>query len=268
MISPQAQALSVAKMFGMKDLRIQCRARGISPAGSKETLVERLVEDMVATRDFEVKPEPEAAAASAQLASQAACKPRQANNYNRPDGQNVGNFITDRPTSRVLAPPGGSVHSIFGGEPELPKPRVRQVSRVVAPWATEPESETNTPTSRGGVRAPTAAAPAPAVEAPAPVLDQTFAAVPEPEVYALADAAADEVSALALQGEEEVEQAGEVDPAAVADAQVTLTVGGIDNKYGNNYARPGGQNVGNFITDKPSSRVLAPPGGGSKISFG
>jgi protein SPIRAL1 and related proteins len=42
-----------------------------------------------------------------------------------------------------------------------------------------------------------------------------------------------------------------------------------DNKAtGNNYSRPGGQNVGNFITDKPSSRVLAPPGGGSKIMFG
>ena len=37
---------------------------------------------------------------------------------------------------------------------------------------------------------------------------------------------------------------------------------------GNNYYRSEGQNVGNFITDKPSSRVLAPPGGGSQISFG
>lgn len=37
----------------------------------------------------------------------------------------------------------------------------------------------------------------------------------------------------------------------------------------NNYSRPGGQqNVGNFITDRPSSRVLAPPGGKSQITFG
>ena len=36
----------------------------------------------------------------------------------------------------------------------------------------------------------------------------------------------------------------------------------------NNYARPAGQNVGNFLTDRPSSRVLAPPGGGSQITFG
>ena len=36
----------------------------------------------------------------------------------------------------------------------------------------------------------------------------------------------------------------------------------------NAYARPDGQNVGNFITDRSSSRVLAPPGGGSQITFG
>ena len=30
---------------------------------------------------------------------------------------------------------------------------------------------------------------------------------------------------------------------------------------GNNYARADGQNCGNFISDRPSSRVLAPPGG-------
>lgn len=36
----------------------------------------------------------------------------------------------------------------------------------------------------------------------------------------------------------------------------------------NNYGRPEGQNVGNFLTDRPSSRVLAPPGGASNIRFG
>lgn len=36
----------------------------------------------------------------------------------------------------------------------------------------------------------------------------------------------------------------------------------------NNYGRPEGQNVGNFLTDRNSSRVLAPPGGASQISFG
>jgi SPIRAL1-like protein len=36
----------------MKDLRIQCRARGITPAGSREALLERLRDDMLATRDL------------------------------------------------------------------------------------------------------------------------------------------------------------------------------------------------------------------------
>ena len=36
----------------MKDLRIQCRARGITPAGSREALLERLRDDMLATNDL------------------------------------------------------------------------------------------------------------------------------------------------------------------------------------------------------------------------
>jgi general stress protein YciG len=36
----------------------------------------------------------------------------------------------------------------------------------------------------------------------------------------------------------------------------------------NNYARPGGQNTGNFMTDRNSSRVLQAPGGASTICFG
>lgn len=42
----------------------------------------------------------------------------------------------------------------------------------------------------------------------------------------------------------------------------------IGRHNNNNYARPDGQNVGNFITDRPSSRVLKAPGGGSQIIFG
>ena len=41
---------------------------------------------------------------------------RSVNNYTRPEGQNVGNFMTDRSSSRVLAPPGGkSSVNFFGG---------------------------------------------------------------------------------------------------------------------------------------------------------
>lgn len=37
---------------------------------------------------------------------------------------------------------------------------------------------------------------------------------------------------------------------------------------GNNFSRPEGQNVGNFLGDRPSSRVLAAPGGKSSMSLG
>ena len=36
----------------LKDLRIQCRVRGLSPAGGKEQLSERLRDHMLATGDL------------------------------------------------------------------------------------------------------------------------------------------------------------------------------------------------------------------------
>lgn len=40
------------KQVMLKDLRIQCRARGLSPAGGKEQLSERLKEHMLSTGDL------------------------------------------------------------------------------------------------------------------------------------------------------------------------------------------------------------------------
>lgn len=40
------------KQVLLKDLRIQCRARGLSPAGGKEQLSDRLKEHMIATKDW------------------------------------------------------------------------------------------------------------------------------------------------------------------------------------------------------------------------
>jgi SPIRAL1-like protein len=58
-------------------------------------------------------------------------------------------------------------------------------------------------------------------------------------------------------------------PGAPAPGALAHGFGGGEARgRNNNYSRPGGQNVGNFLTDKSSSRVLAPPGGGSSITFG
>jgi hypothetical protein len=55
------------------------------------------------------------------------------NNYVRPEGQNVGNFLTDRPSSRVLAAPGGDSQIVFGSDAaslDAPAKKVRGSSRL------------------------------------------------------------------------------------------------------------------------------------------
>ncbi|XP_062215332.1 protein SPIRAL1-like 1 [Phragmites australis] len=58
------------------------------------------------------------AAAKADVAKQIpAGVASQTNNYHRADGQNTGNFLTDRPSTKVHAAPGGgsSLGYLFGG---------------------------------------------------------------------------------------------------------------------------------------------------------
>ncbi|XP_072972570.1 protein SPIRAL1-like 3 isoform X2 [Typha angustifolia] len=42
---------------------------------------------------------------------------------------------------------------------------------------------------------------------------------------------------------------------------------GIPGSHANNYRRADGQNSGNFITDRPSTKVHAAPGGGSSLGY-
>ncbi|XP_041013261.1 protein SPIRAL1-like 1 [Juglans microcarpa x Juglans regia] len=42
---------------------------------------------------------------------------------------------------------------------------------------------------------------------------------------------------------------------------------GINSTSTNNYMRADGQNTGNFITDRPSTKVHAAPGGGSSLGY-
>ncbi|KAF6265878.1 cortical microtubule associated protein SPIRAL1 [Scenedesmus sp. NREL 46B-D3] len=104
----------------LKDLRIQCRARGLSPAGGKEQLTERLKEDMLATNDFFMRSETgeviHANTSQAGISTGDVEGGAMRNNYTRSEGQNVGNFLTDRPSSRVMAAPGGASSIVFGTE--------------------------------------------------------------------------------------------------------------------------------------------------------
>lgn len=104
------------KPLMIKDLRIQCRARGLNPGGGKETLMERLKEHMLQTGDMTLVADVPVEGQGAERPNIAGtcCGGTLKNNYVRPEGQNVGNFITDRPSSRVLAPPGGGSKITLG----------------------------------------------------------------------------------------------------------------------------------------------------------
>lgn len=66
------------------------------------------------------------------------------NNYSRPEGQNVGNFLSDRPSSRVLAAPGGASSIVFGSdEPAAPAPRSGRAPGSLAPASDQHMSSNN-----------------------------------------------------------------------------------------------------------------------------
>ncbi|KAG2499562.1 hypothetical protein HYH03_002507 [Edaphochlamys debaryana] len=108
----------------IKDLRVQCRARGLTPAGGIEALKDRLKENMLETKDFALKSETgedmTVVQVTAGQSSSDVAAGKSMNNYTRPAGQNVGNFLTDRSSSRVLAPPGGASQIVFG-DADAPK---------------------------------------------------------------------------------------------------------------------------------------------------
>ncbi|MEW5306787.1 MAG: hypothetical protein WDW36_009225 [Sanguina aurantia] len=199
-----AELSSMIRPMTIGDLRIQLRFRGCTPAGSREVLADRLMENMMDTGDFALKNENGEDVASAystagQVSSDVSAGTLQ-NNYARHSGQNVGNFVTDRPSSRVLAPPGGRSSIVFG----------------------DCGSNDQDQTSKRGS-----------------FMGNTAKKSSHENIFGNSDKMG----------------------GSFAD---TNRIGSSDN----NYARPGGQNVGNYITDRPSSRVLAPPGGASQIIFG
>ena len=88
------------KKMLLKDLRTELRSHGLSPAGGRDTLLERLQAHFKQTGSS-IKTD------AFKPANLQEMQRRPSNNYHRPEGQNVGNFLTDRNSSKVLAPPGG-----------------------------------------------------------------------------------------------------------------------------------------------------------------
>ncbi|XP_010554274.1 PREDICTED: protein SPIRAL1-like 1 [Tarenaya hassleriana] len=56
--------------------------------------------------------------------------------------------------------------------------------------------------------------------------------------------------------------------AAPEPADITGQIpAGTNRTSVNNYARADGQNTGNFLTDRPSTKVHSAPGGGSSLDY-
>ncbi|KAK6123154.1 hypothetical protein DH2020_043102 [Rehmannia glutinosa] len=60
------------------------------------------------------------------------------------------------------------------------------------------------------------------------------------------------------------EKPSSVAPSSDAPKQIPA---GIPGSQKNNYYRADGQNTGNFLTDRPSTKVHAAPGGGSSLGY-
>lgn len=181
--------------------------------------------------------------------------------------QNCGNFITDRPTTRLHAPPGGKSQISFGGD-EAPEPTYNRPDTAAAA-AKEREYAGNDIFG---------AAPAPERRAEPEVL------VVEPPAAAFVEATEREIRPMIIAELRQLCREHGLSPAgakdtlvdrlmeAIAQGRARVMVpnrgaSGVSN-VGNNYGRAEGQNIGNFMTGRNSSRVLAPPGGGSSFSLG
>ncbi|KAK3288177.1 hypothetical protein CYMTET_4336 [Cymbomonas tetramitiformis] len=101
------------KALTLGELRGHLRERGLNPGGGKDSLLERLNDGVESGQVPPVMKKNPAKAADSRPGTSN-------NNYARADGQNNGNFLTDRNSSRVLAAPGGASSVMLGTDPSTP----------------------------------------------------------------------------------------------------------------------------------------------------
>lgn len=157
--------------------------------------------------------------------------------------QNAGNFLTEKPITRIHAPPGGASSISFGDQHTEPaagsatKRQQQQQQGLVLGTPTQPATPESAESTEDGP------APIPMMELP-----------PAPSAAAVEEEEEEEAGA----GQQEEAAAVVPPPAPAAQAVVSS----------NAYATGSNQNSGNFMTGRPTTRVRAPPGGASSITFG
>jgi SPIRAL1-like protein len=154
---------------------------------------------------------------------------RSSNAFANGANQNCGNVLTDRPTTRLHAPPGGKsqISSILSWDTEEPEPRNNQRAQREA---------------RNNVPAPAGFGVDPMQRA------HGMQAQPGPSSESRRN---DYMSDLRRND--------------YSSAQAAGGAGGVSS---NAYANGANQNCGNVLTDRRTTRVSAPPGGHSSIVFG
>ncbi|RZC59994.1 hypothetical protein C5167_021753 [Papaver somniferum] len=101
-----------------------------------------------------------------------------------------------------------------------------------------------------GPEEPKTAAPAATAAAATPTADAAAAQTPPVQVE-----------------QNVVPAANKSSPSPPADKTKLGPAGVVQGSLANNYYRADGQNTGNFITDRPSTKVHAAPGGGSSLGY-
>lgn len=154
---------------------------------------------------------------------------------------------SNRVVVQVHAPPGGASSFSLGWGNE-PAPAQRSgVRRTVDPYAPNAQP---TPAQSSYSAAPSYAAPAyePAITTRSPAKENITYGVPAERKVA--------VSSVSTLG-----QCGNLNVVVLSRFPSCL-------RLQNAYANGANQNAGNFLTDRPTSKVLAPPGGRTSIMLG
>ena len=196
------------------------------------------------------------------------------NAYANGADQNCGNFITDRPSTRLHAPPGGVSQISLGGYEAPARASVTGGGVAYKSAAKAREEAGHDIFGTGG---------------PAPPPQERAYREPEMAAYAPAPGGKVEAEELDIKNMMHADlrtlcRANGLSPAGCKNTLVDRIVEAMNcgrirvmvpdkgvcggASVGNNYARAEGQNTGNFMTGRNSSRVLAPPGGGSSFSLG